>query len=400
MPISPPVGLALAAAFAVVTAGAATFGRMADRRFPEAGMPVLAASRDACPLTPAQTRKAVEAFEEMMPVLMHPRCLNCHGGVDPFVEPSEGSHVGGKMDSRPRRIAQCQECHDGLPGWDVPVDVMFFVGKSARELCMLFKRTEPDGARFVGHIEHENGGIQFVEMAFRGDRALNEGAKSIYQIETGRALVIEPPPGTHRELVAQAQAWADAVGAGWTVMPDCGCKPTSGAWVGTVNVVFVLQAAELGTVTETLKSTVRLEIDSSFTDDPAQYFKSVSGTIKWHSQWVGKCSANASGTVPIGIGADDNPMAMMHVADQTDGNGTRYNVSLGPWPDQYQPRFIVRCGDSHSFPGLLYGLGNWWNHPVPGMVSPDGKTLKGSYQAQVGPSATEVWEWDLRLVEE
>ena len=60
----------------------------------------------ACPLTLAEEHKASLAFEEMMPVLMHPRCFNCHGGVNERVSADEGGHLGGRADP-----ADCKDCH-------------------------------------------------------------------------------------------------------------------------------------------------------------------------------------------------------------------------------------------------------------------------------------------------
>src|SRR5262249_30099696 len=42
--------------------------------------------RQGCRLSPAQQVAAVGAFKKMMPVFRHPRCANCHGGVNPFIE--------------------------------------------------------------------------------------------------------------------------------------------------------------------------------------------------------------------------------------------------------------------------------------------------------------------------
>ena len=40
----------------------------------------------SCPLPVGRQVKAVKAFQAMMPVFRHPRCFNCHGGVNPFIE--------------------------------------------------------------------------------------------------------------------------------------------------------------------------------------------------------------------------------------------------------------------------------------------------------------------------
>ena len=369
-----------------------------------AGLPTLRAAA-GCPLSRSQERKAVNAFKKLLPVVRHPRCLNCHGGVDPFVDQAQGRHGGGLIDSTggfTRVLSRCQECHSELPGWQLPVlPEMSFVGKSPRELCVLFKKMFPVAKFFVGHIYNENGkGPRFTETAYKGDRALDDAAKGILEDETRRRFTNQPPPGTHAQLVADAQAWTDAIGDGWPVKPDCGCKPHGSAWEGTVKAWWELRTAEMGILTETSEATVRFVIDSSYdtTDDPAEYWKSVSGTIKWQTSNVGgQCRVSASGTVPIGLGADLNPMATLR-EEQGDTSGSKFSVAIGPWPDAYVPEITWRCPD-HNIPTTLLGVGLiWWNHDGPtGMVSPDGETMRGSYRTSAN-QAVMSYEWDLHLV--
>jgi len=66
---------------------------------------------------------------------------------------------------RQRYLAQCQECHDGLPGWMVPPrEDLLFVGKSDEELCLQMKHHEKTGHDFVGHIfnDHDSTNVQFI----------------------------------------------------------------------------------------------------------------------------------------------------------------------------------------------------------------------------------------------
>jgi hypothetical protein len=99
--------------------------------------------------------------------------------------------------------------------------------------------------------------------AFKWDRALDEYGQGIYEDEAHRDFRFELPPGTNAELTAQAQALVDAVGDGWKVMPDCGCK-VNGAWVGTVTGIWNLRLGEMGVAVESSTATVRLEIDTSY----------------------------------------------------------------------------------------------------------------------------------------
>ncbi len=374
-----------------------------DRAMPAvpAGLPTIQ-SGNACPLNRSQERRAMEAFKKLLPVVQHPRCANCHGGVDPFVDQAQGMHGGGKIDSTGgflRTRSRCEECHGELPGWELPVlPEMAFAGKSARELCMLFKKMKPVPSAFVAHMDNDQGGVQFTTTAYKGDRALNDMARDDWEETNHRRFVNEPPPGTHAQMVADAQAWVDAMGAGWQVLPDCGCKPHGSAWEGTVKMTWHLTAPEIGTVTETADATVRFVIDPSFdiTDDPATYWMSVGQTLKWTASNVGgQCRINASGSLPVIRGADENPLAILR--EEPDAAGVlRYSVALGPWPDQYQPIITWDCPE-HDLQAPMLSMNIWWSHEMAGMVSPDGETLKGTYHGAMGPS-TAVYTWDLKLV--
>jgi hypothetical protein len=392
----------VAALAGTVALGAAGFGVFPDStpastlRLP-AGLPVLRTG-GGCPLTHAEERKAVVAFRKLLPVVQHPRCANCHGGVDPFVEEAQGGHGGGKIDSTDgflRTKSRCQECHSQLEGWELPIlPEMSFVGKSPRELCILFKRMKPVARVFVRHIDNDEGGTQFTVAAFKGERALNDATKDDWEERHGRRFVGEPPPGTHAELVANAQAWTDAMGDGWPVRPE---HPS--AWEGTVKAWWELRTPELGVLTETAEATVRFAIDSSYntTDDPAEFWKSVSGRIKWATSNVGgKCRVTASGSLPVGLGGDLNPMANLR-EEQGEDNTLKFSVAIGPWPDAYTPRFSWRCPEN-TVPATLLGVTTWWYHDVnTGMLSRDGETMKGRYQSPMGP-AVMSWEWDLHMV--
>src|SRR5215472_12584156 len=65
-----------------------------------------------CPLSEEQTQKAIAAFAELAPIFQQPRCINCHGAVDPFDKP--GTHPGGDLDRKDN--TDCGTCHDALEG--------------------------------------------------------------------------------------------------------------------------------------------------------------------------------------------------------------------------------------------------------------------------------------------
>jgi hypothetical protein len=351
----------------------------------------------ACPLSVAEEKDAVEKFDKLWPVIRHPRCLNCHGAVDPFVAESKGGHPGGAVGTRgdSTRPEKCQECHSALPGWDVPLSIFLFTGKSARQVCMQFKATEADPVQFMSHITNDKGLVAFTETAFKGNRGLNTLGENLVEERTGRPFQLEPPPISHTEMIERSRRWANAVGErGWRATPDCGCGRKKQSWTGTVTGVWNLVLGEMGHGTETTNANVRFEIDTSYSPSPEVYWSSVSGEIQWSIEISGNCQARSTRTIPIGLGADENPMATLQ--ENPDPSGSHYMVSIGPWRDEDQPQFTVRCPNSPPLPGIPWSMGIWWNHELPGMVSADGKSLKGSYSS-TGPIGKVTWNWDLQL---
>ena len=221
-----PYGLALGAVALVFVGGSTSEQRLALAAAPPTASRALTArSAPSCPLPIGKQVKAVKAFGEMMPVFRHPRCLNCHGGVDPLSEKHRGvDQLDPEIDrmvNREEFEAQCQECHDQMPGlfqgWTTPGPPVFFVGKDDEELCLQMKQFEKTGEEFVEHIDNDHFGIQFIGAGFLGDRAL--GAQGLKDHD----LVAEPPPGTQAELTEKARKWVEAVGDGYSASPECGC---------------------------------------------------------------------------------------------------------------------------------------------------------------------------------
>lgn len=253
-----PVLLALAlGAVAVAARGQSRPTVGAALASPAAARPrhLVAGSAPSCPLSLVEQIKSVKAFAKMMPVFRHPRCINCHGGVNPFVEEEAGGHRGGAMEPPPPFNAeQCQDCHDQLKGWDTPGTPLFFTGKSDEALCMQMKEFNENAHGFVEHIRHDHGNIQFIAAGFKGDRALDAQSLADYDVE------VEKPPGTQEQLTEKARNWVNAMGGEFVGSPECGCvKPKveltiSSEWKGTDG---------SKTVTAEVQATVELTADSS-----------------------------------------------------------------------------------------------------------------------------------------
>jgi hypothetical protein len=115
---------------------------------------------------------AAAAFEALVPVLRHPRCMNCHSHGD-FPRQGDDGHrhtmqilrgPGGQGVN----AVTCSTCHQdhnlvgwhmppGAPGWQLPSPAtpMIWEGLSDRQLCELFKDPNRNGHRTVEQIvEH------------------------------------------------------------------------------------------------------------------------------------------------------------------------------------------------------------------------------------------------------
>lgn len=365
----------------------------------------LVASRNACSLTQAQQRRALDAFDQLLPVVEHPRCMNCHGGVNPYLDRAQGRHLGGRqtdsVTGQPLSNNSCQECHGLLPGWDLPGEAMFFVGKSPTDLCKQFKAFAPGGgAEFVKHIELEPGLPHFIKQGFAGDRALNALGEVTYEEQMGRPPTPERPPGNHPQFVTLAQNWVDAIGEqNWNASPDCGCT-LSGSWSGTVTARgdFVGTPANITFTASAIVVFEQIPTPSYSSGRRVRNYKATGGIVTWNALASGQCRGGAGGSMPLDtLDTDGHPLAELRL-EETDNASTTYQPTTSSWPDRWSPMFNVYClidGRWFTFP-MTNLLGTWWHYDIPNPpVSADPARLKGSYR-QVSPGATLIWTWDLR----
>jgi hypothetical protein len=225
-----------------------------------AGVPRAEGKKDACPLSAQQERKAVKAFKGLAPVFQEPRCLNCHGAVNPFSQ--NGGHGGGYIDIRaetkkflaqpdfqsaltimsdptgaiaaktiaglkqiaesPAQISDndlirqkafdpmrkaCKECH--ISSWIIPMRDNHFVGRSTKQMCVHMKTSSltnrPD--LFLRHMQDD----ELVLEGFKGRKGLLEAGGS------------EPPQMSLATLAKYANDWIEAMGGKFHDPPDCGC---------------------------------------------------------------------------------------------------------------------------------------------------------------------------------
>src|ERR1051325_1173432 len=112
-------------------------------------MPSPGTPRQPTPPTPLQL------FQKMLPVIRHPRCANCHGGIDPRTPAHQG--MKDVLDG-----SDCDVCHGDAEvdpqhdDWVPPSPDHFVGGKTDEQLCALYSEfaMKQGHARFISnHIK-------------------------------------------------------------------------------------------------------------------------------------------------------------------------------------------------------------------------------------------------------
>ncbi len=150
-------------------------------------------ARQQAALTPFQL------FQKLLPVVRHPRCINCHGGVNPG---DSTKHGGGAI-----TVEACEQCHNDVSHWDLPSRDHFFVGKTDQELCSIF-------AEFA----EKQGHARFIDKHLRGDELIIAGFKGVMGGARNPGYVdppkppqppADPPAGGQDAFVRLGQDWID-----------------------------------------------------------------------------------------------------------------------------------------------------------------------------------------------
>lgn len=156
---------------------------------------------------PRDDAGAVTAFREMLPVLRHPRCMNCHSTGD-FPRQGDDGHphamnVRRGADGNGVTSQKCSTCHQeinlaglnmppGAPSWHLPPTnmPMIWQGLTDAQICQQLKNPQQNGNRSVDQIvEH---------MA--ADRLVGWG----WDPGEGRT----PIPISRETFASRARAWA------------------------------------------------------------------------------------------------------------------------------------------------------------------------------------------------
>ena len=151
--------------------------------------------------------RARAAFLSIVPVLKHPRCLNCHANGD-FPRQGDDSHVHSQnvrrgLDGRGKFGEKCGACHQeqnvaglnmppGAPGWHLPPTnmPMIWEGKTPGQICQQIKDAKQNNGKSVAQIVDHVTSDKLVLWGWNpGD---------------GRTL----PPLSHEEFAAKFTEWA------------------------------------------------------------------------------------------------------------------------------------------------------------------------------------------------
>lgn len=159
----------------------------------------------------ANTQEADDAFDTMMKVLMHKRCVNCHPAGD---QPHQGedSHVHNfgvqrGADNHGVAALKCQSCHQaennnlsgvpGAPEWSVAPKSMYWEGLSRVEIAQSMLDPNNNGGRNLDELVHHLTEHELVLWAWE---------PGVDASGTPR----EKPPVPVDEYIAAVKAWAEA----------------------------------------------------------------------------------------------------------------------------------------------------------------------------------------------
>ncbi len=274
-----------------------------------------------CPLSDAQTEKSIEAFGKIFPVLTgEPRCVNCHGGVNPFIdgvgdpsdpEASRFEHGGGKMDFE----ADCAVCHDamapkrdGSPSvWSVPDSGLFFIGRDAPTICEQIHADFRDHRdKFVEHLEDDVGRDNFVGTAFMGNRGLSE--------EQYPEIMPQRPRISLSALINLGKDWLAATGGEFKGDRDCGCKPLHYALRMTTKTEVKMPGVQMSSAMEPVDVPITFEDDGSFAGEAVVTFKGQSTMPGCTGQYSSSLTVRASGKL---TGTEDKSVMRFQVENTT-----------------------------------------------------------------------------------
>jgi hypothetical protein len=155
-----------------------------------------------CPLSKRDAATAAAAFAGLLPVLQHPRCINCHGVFADLQENRATKHPGRFVPAGMSVSGDdCVGCHDlgAIPtpdgmAWRLPPPHMFFT-QDPVSICKRFRSTgAATGADFLNHLFSDAA----IGLGFAGKKGQSD-------------LPAEPPPMSRDAFLALAEQWVAAL---------------------------------------------------------------------------------------------------------------------------------------------------------------------------------------------
>lgn len=145
------------------------------------------------------------AWNQIVTVLQHPRCLNCHQKDSPLQGDSRRLHIPMVVrgpENHGVGAMQCNGCHNesgnnntsrtpGAPHWSLAPASMLWQGLSSAQLCRALKNSATNGNRTLAQIVDHMGTDKLVLWG--------------WDPGTGRA----PVPIPHAEFMQQLRIWVD-----------------------------------------------------------------------------------------------------------------------------------------------------------------------------------------------
>jgi len=322
-------------------------GTLATLAVAFAPLQVSAQKGSSCPLTEAQSSKAVAAWAKISAFIVNePRCVNCHGRVNPYIDgvgldpadpnapASEVQHGGGRephehnvnpADGTAEMDRGCKDCHSNMaPGrdsnWTLAPSFLSFPHKDAITLCRQIKRSTGTADGFMRHLQNDDGGTNFAGTAFLGTRGLD--ADQYLDKDNPAYIAPAPPSITHDAFIQIGRDWIDAMGGKFQGDESCGCELKLPRWSGQISYwgprTRVETHNELNDVSSALQDTVMIDVQ----DGTANYHGHVERTVQaqgrvrvsdggraYHLQKISAetMDGNADGDrrVKLGIAVDD-----------------------------------------------------------------------------------------------
>lgn len=254
-----------------------------------------------CPLSDSRAQKSIDAFSKIAPILNEePRCLNCHGGVNPFVEgigDGRTEHGGGKT---VENETECSGCHNTMAPkrggvekshWQIPFPSMFFLGKDAPTLCAkMHEEFRGDERKFIEHFKDDVGHNNFVGTAFMGNRGLS--AEDYPEIPPQPPLNIDAPG-----LVKLGEDWlatTDGEFQGWDAF-DCGCKILRYAIRVTASTEFIKGPLHHKSALPPVDIPITFQDDGTFSGEGMANFQAAATVPKCSGQSTASLKLRVSG---------------------------------------------------------------------------------------------------------